>query len=271
MQNFRIVYHSRYSIVIYPFRKNALPDKAENLRYALENVFFIRSLPLYFNHQPMLTIYGRSTIVKTIALCLLLILAGSFLPIPAGIPVISLSAGFLIFTLYFFRDPQRTIPAGDDLIVAPADGKILLIRKENHPVTGSGSTRISIFMSPFNVHVNRIPSNGRISDLDYHEGKYLMAFDHDSMNDNERMDTTLHTPYGPLVFTQVSGFLARRIVNTLAHGQEVRRGEPYGMIKFGSRLDIVLPPMLRVTVSEGEKTRAGETVLATLPATKSFA
>ncbi|MGC8774665.1 MAG: phosphatidylserine decarboxylase, partial [Chlorobaculum sp.] len=163
--------------------------------------------------------------------------------------------------LFFYRDPERELPDGKGLILAPADGKIVLKQTVDHPVTGPGSTLVSIFMSPFNVHVNRIPVDGQVRDLRYHEGKFLMAFDHRSMTDNERMEITLDTAAGPLWFCQVSGFVARRIVCDLEVGQKVTSGKRFGMIKLGSRVDIVLPSSMQIKVAEGMTTAAGETVL----------
>lgn len=209
----------------------------------------------------MFSPYGRSTLVKTSALCIAGLLLSLLLPVYATIPAAAASLLMLGFTLWFFRHPERHTPQQARGIIAPADGKILLIRPVTHPFTGDESSLISIFMSPFNVHVNRIPADGTVSRLSYHPGKFLMAFDHKSMTDNERMDIGISTADGNLLFSQVSGFLARRIVCSLDRGQNVRSGEPFGMIKFGSRLDITLPANTTIEVREGQKTRAGETVL----------
>lgn len=205
--------------------------------------------------------YGTGSVVKTAIFCIIVFIAGLFLPQPGGAVLAAASLLFLLFTLYFYRDPERAAPAGQGLVIAPADGKIVLKQTVDHPVTGPGSTLVSIFMSPFNVHVNRIPVDGRVRGCQYHEGKFLMAFDHRSMSDNERMEITLDTAAGPVWFSQVSGFVARRIVCELDAGQEVTRGSRFGMIKLGSRVDIALPASVSVTVAEGMKTIAGETVL----------
>jgi phosphatidylserine decarboxylase len=205
--------------------------------------------------------YGTGSILKTAIFCIVIFIVGLFLPQPGGALLAAASLLFLLFTLYFYRDPEREIPDGQDLILAPADGKIMLKQTVDHPVTGPGSTLVSIFMSPFNVHVNRIPVDGRVRGCQYHEGKFLMAFDHRSMSDNERMEITIDTAAGPVWFSQVSGFVARRIVCKLEAGQEARRGSRFGMIKLGSRVDIALPASVRVTVAEGMNTTAGKTVL----------
>ncbi|UWX58148.1 phosphatidylserine decarboxylase [Chlorobaculum sp. MV4-Y] len=205
--------------------------------------------------------YGTGSVVKTAIFCIIVIIFGIFLPQPGNAILSATALLFLLFTLYFYRDPEREIPDGKGLIVAPADGKIVLKQTVDHPTTGPGSTLISIFMSPFNVHVNRIPVDGRVRDLRYREGNFLMAFDHRSMSDNERMEITLDTAAGFIWFSQVSGFVARRIVCDLEAGQEVASGERFGMIKLGSRVDIILPASIQVTATEGMTTTAGETVL----------
>jgi phosphatidylserine decarboxylase len=205
--------------------------------------------------------YGTSSVVKSATFCILIIIAGILLPQPGGSILAAIALLFLLFTLYFYRDPERKTPDGKGLVTAPADGNIVLKQTVDHPVTGPGSTLVSIFMSPFNVHVNRIPVDGRVRDLQYHEGKFLMAFDHRSMSDNERMEITLDTAAGPVWFSQVSGFVARRIVCKLEKGEVVTRGNRFGMIKLGSRVDIILPATMQVTATEGMKTTAGETVL----------
>ena len=205
--------------------------------------------------------YGTGSVVKTAIVCIVIFIAGLFLPQPGGVVFSIAALAFFLFTLYFYRDPERATPADAGLVIAPADGKILLRQTVDHPVTGPNSTLVSIFMSPFNVHVNRIPVKGTVRGCQYHRGKFLMAFDHRSMTDNERMEITLDSPAGPVWFCQVSGFVARRIVCNLEAGQAVTPGNRFGMIKFGSRVDIALPASVQVTVSEGMKTIAGETVL----------
>ncbi|PWW81605.1 phosphatidylserine decarboxylase family protein [Prosthecochloris marina] len=206
--------------------------------------------------------YGRSTIAKTFLICALLAAGGLLSSGVVKILLLAAASGFFLFTLYFFRDPSRIAPAEPNAILAPADGRVLLIKKVSHPFTGTDSTLVSIFMSLFNVHVNRIPFSGRIEHLCYHKGKFLMAFDHDSMNNNERMEIGLQNSGFPVFFTQVAGFVARRIVCNLTIGEHVEAGNRFGMIKFGSRLDIILPDNARIVVSEGEKTLAGKTVIA---------
>ena len=210
----------------------------------------------------MLSLYGRNTLVKTFIICTLLAVASLFSPNTLKVLLLTAAACILLFTLYFFRDPSRRIPSDPNAILAPADGRILLIKTIAHPFTGPDSTLISIFMSLFNVHVNRIPLSGKVTQLSYHPGKFLMAFDHSSINNNERMEIGLENSGFRIFFTQVSGFVARRIVCNLKVGDTVQAGNRFGMIKFGSRLDIIIPDGIPLAVSEGQKTIAGETVIA---------
>lgn len=205
--------------------------------------------------------YGHTTLVKIFVLCTLLALGGLASPGAAKILFPALASGCMMFALYFFRDPVRTIPETPSAILAPADGKVLAIQTVTHPFTGPSSTRLSIFMSPLDVHVNRIPFGGLVSHLRYHPGKNLMAFDHASTTDNERMEIGIEADGYRIFFCQVAGFLARRIVCELKPGQSVRAGKRFGMIKFGSRVDILLPENVDIAVSQGERTRAGETVI----------
>ncbi|MCG8341931.1 MAG: phosphatidylserine decarboxylase [Chlorobiales bacterium] len=209
----------------------------------------------------MFSPYGRGTLLKTFLLCTLFAATGLFFPGSTKILPPAIAAVFFLFALYFFRDPSRTPPREPNAILAPADGRILLINEISHPFTGPESTLVSIFMSPFNVHVNRIPFDGTIQHLSYHRGTYLMAFDHDSMNNNERMEIGLENSGFRIFFTQVAGFAARRIVCNLTIGEGVQAGSRFGMIKFGSRLDIIVPKDTRLAVSEGQKTLAGKTVI----------
>ncbi|MBZ4219726.1 MAG: phosphatidylserine decarboxylase [Chlorobium sp.] len=210
----------------------------------------------------MVTSYGYSTVIKVLLLCMALSAAAMIFP--SGIQITILFTAFtaLLFTIYFFRDPKRRAPDEKRVIVAPADGKILLVQKHTENVAGKPSTLVSIFMSPFNVHVNRIPLSGKVTQLRYRSGQFLMAFDPRSMESNEKMEIGINNGEIEVRFSQVSGFLARRIVCQLQKGESVTIGKRFGMIKFGSRVDLILPPSATVLVQPGQKTRAGETILA---------
>ena len=169
-----------------------------------------------------------------------------------------------IFIVSFFRDPQRTPPNGLGLIVSPADGRVIKIaRLRDDRFLHGDATLISIFMSPLNVHVNRIPASGRVLDIRYNPGKYFRAFADKASLDNEQNAVLIEDELGRRVcFVQIAGFLARRIDCYLRTGMAVERGQRYGMIMFGSRADIYLPPAAQVRVNVGDHACGGLTVIA---------
>ncbi len=215
------------------------------------------------SHETMLSPYGHKTLVTILIFCALLGGAGFFSSGLLQIALFLAAAVTGLFTIFFYRDPPRTPPPDKHVVLAPADGKILEVTKLSHPFTGHDSTRISIFMSLLNVHVNRIPLSGRIIHRIYHPGKFRMAFGHRSTAENEKMDIGIESGSLRLLFSQVAGFLARRIVCDLQIGDRVEAGSKFGMILFGSRLDIILPSKILPAVSAGEKTVAGKTVIGT--------
>jgi phosphatidylserine decarboxylase len=172
-----------------------------------------------------------------------------------------------LWCIAFFRDPERDVPEGEGLIVAPADGVLLPIVEAPPPEElGMGDaprTRLSIFMNVFNVHVNRVPADGTVTALAYRPCKFVNAsFDKASIH-NERMAVRLKLDDGrELAFAQIAGLVARRIRCDLRQGETVRRGQRFGMIRFGSRLDVYLPEGASPRVAKGDRIRAGETVLA---------
>jgi phosphatidylserine decarboxylase len=174
-----------------------------------------------------------------------------------------------IWCVAFFRDPERSTPIGDDLVICPADGKLLPIVDAVPPVElGMGETprpRLSIFMNVFNVHVNRNPVSGQVLALNYRPGKFFNAsFDKASIY-NERQSARVKADSGQeIAYVQIAGLVARRIVCDLNQGQAVLRGQRFGIIRFGSRVDVYLPPGTEILVTPGMTTRAGETVLARL-------
>jgi phosphatidylserine decarboxylase len=168
------------------------------------------------------------------------------------------------FIIGFFRDPARTVPAGPALVVSPADGRVIKVaRVQDDRFLHTETTRISIFMSPLDVHINRVPVSGRVVDVRYTRGKYFRAFADKASLDNEQNAVLLEDEQGrQLCFVQIAGFLARRIVCYLHKGMAVQRGQRYGMIMFGSRADVYLPGRVVVRVQEGNHARGGETVIA---------
>ena len=174
----------------------------------------------------------------------------------------------LAFVYYFFRNPTRISPEGEDLVLAPADGIVSNIAPVVPPkalgLPEEPLTRVSIFMSVFNVHVNRAPVSGTVTKLHYRKGKFVSVAEKDS-EDNERQEILMATPKGTqIAFTQIAGLVARRIYCPLHVGQHLKAGEIFGMIRFGSRLDVFLPKGVEPEVKLGQTMVAGETVLAHL-------
>ncbi len=176
--------------------------------------------------------------------------------------VFILSIIFFILIVQFFRDPKRVTPEGDDLIIAPADGKVVVIEEveENEYLKGK-CRQVSIFMSPVNVHVNRFPVSGTVLYEKYHPGKYLVAWHPKSSTENERTTVVVQHEKGNVLFRQIAGALAKRIVNYAKVGQKAQAGAEYGFIKFGSRIDIYLPLECEINVELNQKTVGGETVV----------
>ena len=173
---------------------------------------------------------------------------------------------FLLLTLFccnFFRDPERVVPPKPGLAVSPADGKVVRISSMPDPFSGESRLCVCVFMNVFNVHVNRSPVSGVVKDIAYHEGKYLNAAADKASFDNERCAYCLEDDDGKLwTMVQIAGLIARRIVCRVDIGDGLSRGERFGMIKFGSRVNLFLPEGYTPRVSVGQKVLAGQTVLA---------
>jgi phosphatidylserine decarboxylase len=211
----------------------------------------------------MFTKYGYTTIGVVAVIAFVLISLSFFTQYnPLKITLVLIAAVTLFLTLNFFRDPERKTPAQNGIIVSPADGKVIVIREDiSNSYVGENCNQISIFMSPLNVHVNRIPISGKVEHLKYHEGKFIAAFEDKASENNERMETGIVSNESKVLFTQIAGFLARRIVNELKVGDNVTIGERFGMIKFGSRVDIIVPGNWTPNVKLNDNVHAGETIL----------
>ena len=184
-----------------------------------------------------------------------------------GWAVLTLLLLFLtLFSVYFFRNPERIIPEGDDLIVAPADGKVIFVGEvQEDRYFKERVTKVSIFMSVFNVHVNRVPCNGKVVEMYYNKGGFVNASYDKASESNEQSGILLEADSGSrILFVQIAGLIARRIVTYPIIGDVLQRGARYGLIRFGSRVDIFFPENAAVTVTLGERTVAGETILGTL-------
>jgi phosphatidylserine decarboxylase len=167
------------------------------------------------------------------------------------------------FICFFFRDPDRLVPIGDGIIVSPADGKVIKIEPvEQTPYFDGACTRISVFMSVFNVHVNRSPHEGTIRSVDYHPGKFFSANLDKASKDNEHNALMLESRSGKQIgFVQIAGLVARRIICAVQAGDSLERGQRFGLICFGSRLDIYLPAETQIKVSVGDRVQAGSSIV----------
>lgn len=170
------------------------------------------------------------------------------------------------FVTWFFRNPERHIPAGDEIIVSPADGRILKIEEvERSPFGGGRFRKISIFMNVFNVHVNRAPCSGKIQSIRYHKGRFLSANLDKASEQNEQNAILIQTDSGVDIITiQIAGLIARRIVCWIREGMHIQKGERFGMIRFGSRLEVMMPHNAKVSVRVGDQVKAGETPIGIL-------
>ncbi len=211
----------------------------------------------------MLTKYGYSTL-GIISVLAFILISSSFFFNNGYLKAILIifPALFLLFSINFFRDPDRTPPAEDNVVVSPADGKVLFVKEvEDNKFINGKAKQVSIFMSPLDVHVNRIPISGKIEYLKYYPGDYIAAFEDKASDVNERAEFGIMSIYGKVFFTQVAGFIARRIIYELKTGDSVKIGERFGMIKFGSRVDVVVPFDWQEKVKKDDKVKAGETIL----------
>ena len=185
---------------------------------------------------------------------------------PAFLFLAVLFAALTLFIVFFFRNPERAIPAAENTVIAPADGVVIYLGPSREEHLGEEMTKISIFMSVFNVHVNRVPITGKVLDTFYIKGKFLDVRDERATFENEQAGLVIETANGmKMVVVQVAGLIARRIVCYATKGDQLVRGRRYGLIRFGSRLDVYLPRETAVRVKMGEKTVAGETILGILP------
>ena len=175
-------------------------------------------------------------------------------------PFFIISLVLLIFTFYFFRDPERVVPLGDDILVSPADGLITNISETKEGK--KNYTKVSIFLSIFNVHIQRLPISGVITKVDYIEGKFINATLDKASDENERLKITIKNSNNLIYVTQIAGLIARRIVNYVKPNENVNQGERYGIIKFGCRVDIEFPNNFKILVNEGQQCIGGETVIA---------
>ena len=183
-------------------------------------------------------------------------------------PISLVAGGVLVFlalfTFYFFRNPNRKIPMEPGVVVSPADGRVVVVKDEAN--AGRPGKRISIFLAIWNVHVNRSPAAGTITKLEYKPGKFLAAWAEKASLENEQNVFTLSSEYGEIVFKQIAGWVARRVVSWKKSGEMVGRGELVGLVRFGSRVDVWLPEGAEVVVKVGENVKGGSSVVARMRA-----
>jgi len=215
----------------------------------------------------LITEYGYDVFFAVTAFCLVLAFGSYFLIGQVIVKTILISFAILlfIFTLNFFRDPERIAPQGENLVISPADGTVIKIESvmEEKYIKGE-ATMVCIFMSPVNVHVNRNPISGTVGYFEYIKGEFFAAFEDKASLKNEQTHIGMENSRGRVFFKQIAGFVARRIVAHIAVGDTVQAGKRFGMIKFGSRVDIYVPKGSTVKVAMNQKTVAGETIIAEL-------
>ena len=172
-----------------------------------------------------------------------------------------------IFVTFFFRDPHRVFPVEPGILVAPADGKVVAVDTlESHPFIGGSAVKVSIFLSVFNVHINRVPTAGVVDYVKYNPGKFLAAYEDKASEVNEQTEIGMTAPGGAkVVFKQIAGIIARRIVCKLNQGDIVNTGDRCGLIRFGSRTDLIVPKDSRLLVKMGDRVKGAQTVMGYLP------
>ena len=175
-----------------------------------------------------------------------------------------LFVGLFLFVTWFFRDPERSIPEDPNAIVSPGDGKIVEIISEKDPLLDEAYTRVSIFLNVFNVHVNRVPISGKIQATRYNPGKFLNAASHKASLDNEQSAILLNNGHVTILVKQIAGLIARRIVCWAKEGDEYQRGQRFGLIRFGSRVDIFLPEGTDIKVAMGDIVSGGSSIIGYL-------
>jgi phosphatidylserine decarboxylase len=199
---------------------------------------------------------GRWFILGAWAVLALLALTGRWLAAAIWLPV-------AVWVVAFFRDPEPAGPRGENLVLAPADGRVVSVVEVDEPAFfGGTATRVSIFMNVFDCHVNRYPTDGTVAYRHYNHGRFVHAADEKASLDNEQASIGLTTSHGKVLVRQIAGLVARRIVTDHSVGAAVHQGQRLGIIRFGSRVDLFLPRGTRVLVREGDKTRVGLTLVA---------
>jgi phosphatidylserine decarboxylase len=174
-----------------------------------------------------------------------------------------------LFMLYFFRDPERATPAGSDLFIAPADGRVVQIREiVEDELADEKMIEVSIFMNAFDVHVNRLPCDGTVKEVKHYPGRCMAAWSEEASKANEHITMLLDTAFGKIVVRQVAGLLARRTVCRVKPGETLKKGDRFGIIKFSSRVDLFMPLGTDIKVKLRDKVKAGESIIGVITGTK---
>ncbi len=212
------------------------------------------------NEKSIVAVEGLPFIVPAL---LLVIVSAIVFPIWAT----TIFAAVFLFVTAFFRNPQRKVPADPKVVVSPADGKVVEVKEiQEKELLGGRAIRISIFMNVFNVHINRIPLGGKVKKVRYFPGKFLVASLDKASEENERNAVLIERTGGvKILVIQIAGLVARRIVSYLKEGDTVKTGDRFGLIRFGSRLDLYLPTNVSVRVTVGDKVKGGQTIMGVLP------
>lgn len=204
---------------------------------------------------------GRKILSILLVVTAGLFFIGLFVKI-ALIPIIAgIFALLLIFSLNFFRDPDRKIPEGNNIIISPADGKVTTVTTINDPDVGENSKLVSIFLNVFDVHANRVPISGKVVSVNHKDGRFVSAFRHDAADVNEQTTTLFETSLGAVKVKQIAGLIARRILCYAKSGEKMNKGDRLGFIMFGSRTDVIFPPSVNVLVKVGQRVVGTETII----------
>jgi phosphatidylserine decarboxylase len=212
----------------------------------------------------MIAIYGLKFILTGLVLTIILSLWSAFKDSLVLFILAVILAFITLFLVYFYRNPIRIIPEGNNNILSIADGTILAIEDIENDYIGGNGKKVTIFLSVFDVHINRIPITGNIEYIKYLPGQFLKAFADNASSENEQTEVGLNFGSGKMVFKQIVGILARRIVYNLKEGQQVNGGDIFGMIHFGSRAELFLPANIDIAISVGRKVKAGETIIGVI-------
>ena len=205
---------------------------------------------------------GFKFLVPALAIVLILFVVGAYISNAMVLVFAVILVLISFFFVFFFRDPERKIPNGENLILSSSDGRVILIKPfENSEFVGKEGTLVSVFMSVFNVHINRVPVSGRVRYVKYNPGKFFPAFKDKASSENEQTELGLENEHGRIILKQIAGIIARRIVCKVGAGDKVQAGQRLGMIQFGSRVDLFLPEDVEIKVKLSQKVRAGETIV----------